>query len=589
MLAVRHIFQTKIISSDRDMMSVVLYGTKESKSPNHSPGVYVLQDLDMPDAARIVELGQLAKSKSGEFAPGHSPLGSEFQLFEAVWTAQSVLATRPSKDAYTEVHIFACHDNPNSHSAELRTRAIQRLRDLTDSGTTVTVQFVFPQSRREANGALFYSEALPTDDPDVDPMRRFKVLTTQEEAIQHVRIKEYRKRPIARIGFQVGSSSIGVSVFKTIQEAKKPPHVWLNAATSEIVKATTNWVDGRGELVDVHDTAALPAEFTAAAGKAPGGNPSTTAATTAAAAAATTTGSTAPEFGLERLMGGVGTYHEFGGEKIPFSKEDMNHIKRVTPPALQLLGFKPLRMLKREHNVRGSSFVYPDDDSVTGSAAAFSALHAEMMAAGVFAVCRLVAREASSPKLVALIAQAHVTTADGTLVHPNGFILIDLPFADEIRALELPSRTPTDAQVAAAKGMIKNINMEYKVHDFLNPTLQKTYAFIAAMALGSAEPEHIEDTIMPDKEGFRAKRRYTEAFKEALFAKRKPTAEDDEWIAAYHFDGLKKKTIPVIKEYLKTISQPGTGTKGELVERFRAFWDLPAKPPAAAAAAAADK
>jgi len=46
----------KIISSDSDLVGVCLYGTKQKRNLNDFESIYVLQDLDVPDAHRIIEL-----------------------------------------------------------------------------------------------------------------------------------------------------------------------------------------------------------------------------------------------------------------------------------------------------------------------------------------------------------------------------------------------------------------------------------------------------------------------------------------------------------------------------------------------------
>lgn len=54
-------------------------------------------------------------------------------------------------------------------------------------------------------------------------------------------------------------------------------------------------------------------------------------------------------------------------------------------------------------------FLYPDDDSVKGSKLAFAALHAKMLERNVMAVCSVVPRNASQPRLAALIAQVRAS------------------------------------------------------------------------------------------------------------------------------------------------------------------------------------
>ena len=49
MQVVRSVYTSKIISSYRDLMALVFYGTEQSKNPRNSfKNVYVYHDLDEP-------------------------------------------------------------------------------------------------------------------------------------------------------------------------------------------------------------------------------------------------------------------------------------------------------------------------------------------------------------------------------------------------------------------------------------------------------------------------------------------------------------------------------------------------------------
>ena len=63
----------------------------------------------------------------------------------------------------------------------------------------------------------------------------------------------------------------------------------------------------------------------------------------------------------------IGTYFDFGGEKIPLNSDEMKKIKSLETPGLRLMGFKPRSYLKLYHNYRSSYFLYPDEERVKGS------------------------------------------------------------------------------------------------------------------------------------------------------------------------------------------------------------------------------
>lgn len=53
----------KIISSDQDLISVVLFNTRETKNPIDFAHVYILQELERPGAEKVLMLEKLIKGK----------------------------------------------------------------------------------------------------------------------------------------------------------------------------------------------------------------------------------------------------------------------------------------------------------------------------------------------------------------------------------------------------------------------------------------------------------------------------------------------------------------------------------------------
>lgn len=49
----------KIISSDSDLIGITFFGTGQQKNLNDFSNIYVYQDLDVPDAQRIIDLEKL--------------------------------------------------------------------------------------------------------------------------------------------------------------------------------------------------------------------------------------------------------------------------------------------------------------------------------------------------------------------------------------------------------------------------------------------------------------------------------------------------------------------------------------------------
>lgn len=96
--------------------------------------------------------------------------------------------------------------------------------------------------------------------------------------------------------------------------------------------------------------------------------------------------------------------------------------------------------------------------------------------------------------------------------------MIVLPFADDIRDLdnimEAAGFQKSDERMEepaiidklkpeeknAAKLLIKNLTIDFDPRNFENPTIQKFYSGLQALALNEDEPEPVEDLLEPDYE-----------------------------------------------------------------------------------------
>lgn len=131
------------------------------------------------------------------------------------------------------------------------------------------------------------------------------------------------------------------------------------------------------------------------------------------------------------------TYQEYGPGRVYFSKQDMADIKRVAEPGLQLMGFKPVAALKVTHNLRAPVFLVPNEAGATGSTKAFRALLTKMHELRRVAIARYVPRPNAAPRFLALMPQLEEVDEDGQQLSPPGFYGISLPFADDIRDLQM--------------------------------------------------------------------------------------------------------------------------------------------------------
>ena len=111
--------------------------------------------------------------------------------------------------------------------------------------------------------------------------------------------------------------------------------------------------------------------------------------------------------------------------------------------------------------------------------------------------------------------------------------MIPLPYADDLRSnkeiLEYAQRdhknggsrpiidTLTKEEKHAAKLLIKNLNIEFDSRNFENPTIQKFFSGLQALALNENEPEDIDNDLEPDYEGLQRFAPVINKFKNAFY------------------------------------------------------------------------
>ncbi|KAF0758361.1 hypothetical protein AaE_003963, partial [Aphanomyces astaci] len=102
----------------------------------------------------------------------------------------------------------------------------------------------------------------------------------------------------------------------------------------------------------------------------------------------------------------IHTYLEYGGgHRVYLTKDDMVQIKRFDAAGIQLLAFEPTSVIRLHENVRAPYFLFPTDEDIAGSSAAFVALHHAMSTKDKVAVCRFSMRDNSPPRVAALLPQ----------------------------------------------------------------------------------------------------------------------------------------------------------------------------------------
>lgn len=445
--AAKTTLQNKIISSDKDLVGIVFFGTEKSKNPSEFKHVYIYQDLDQPGAPRILELEDMLEDGHKSFGKnyGHS---SGFSLHEALWTCQNMFSNSPQKVNYKRVMLFTNNDNPHAGSPQLQRQARAKASDLNETG--IDLELIHMQKPGESfDVSRFYKDLLFTADDELtdlpDPAERL------DELLTRVRSKDHKKRALRRIPLSLGEGlNLGVGVYTLVRPCQKPFGVKLTRDTNAELKShKKTYLKDTGEILMPQD--------------------------------------------LKKAQ-------TYGGRKICFEKDEVASIKRFEDSGLYLMGFKPKTCLKKYYHVKPSQFIYPDESTVTGSTTLFSALLRKCLDRDVIPICKYIPGKNMPPRFVALLPQAEEVDEHKVQMTPPGFHVIYLPFADDFRKVKLEdtARANTD-QIDKAKEIIKKLQFTFSSESFENPTLQKYWRNIEALALDRDAPEEMTDYTMPDE------------------------------------------------------------------------------------------
>lgn len=548
--AARNTLLDKIVSSDKDLVGIIFYGTMKKQNPGDFNNVFVLQDLSMPGAKRIKDLEEIdEKDFNLEYGTGDI-----FSLSDALWTCSTLFSNVREKTASKRVMIFTNNDSPHEDNGPMRQAAITKAGDLRDVGIDVDLVHLC------APGQLFSVNKFFDQVISVDETRDYTASSSGLDSLMKVvRSKAHKKRALMRIPFTIAPGmEIGVSVFSLVAEAKKGAYTWLEKSTfKETVTKTRYHCKSTGQLL-------LPAN--------------------------------------------IKPYMPYGGEKVVFEKEEVAKIKKFDNPGLVLLGFKPRECLKRHYNVRNSLFLYPDESVITGSTPVFTSLLESLITKDKIAVCRLIPRIASEPRFVALVPQREVYDENKSQVAATGFHVVHFPFADDMRKLSYERDLPraSEEQIALMSKVAKELtSKKFSSDSFENPSLQKHYRSLEALALEQSTPSDLTDHTEPDLSIMLPRvGALTQAAREALFPadysadgvapKRKAPAakapakharvadgDDDagppaltlaEVKTQWQNGKLEKLTVPVLKEVCKLAKLKPKARKGELVEQLDAYF-----------------
>ncbi|XP_007907750.2 X-ray repair cross-complementing protein 6 [Callorhinchus milii] len=545
---IRSVYTSKIISSDRDLLAVVFFGTGTHKNSGDFKHIYVLHDLDTPGAKRVLELDKYKEETGRRHFREELGQSSDVSLGEALWVCSNLFSDVKLKLSHKRVMLFTNNDDPHANDSAKARTARTKASDLQETGIILDLLHL-----RKPGGfdiSIFYRDIINTADGE-DLSLRFEESGKVDDLLRKVRAKDFKKKAMSRLNLKLGDGlELSVGVFLLIRSVTKPWAVRLSRESNEQVKTKTRWFNR--------------------------------------------------ETGSLLLPSNTKRAQIYGSRQITMEKEETEELRKFDEPGLQLVGFKPLSLLKRHHHIRPAQFMYPEESIITGSTILFGALLTKCLDREVYMLCRYTNRRNTPPRFVALVPQREEVDEQKIQTMPSGFHLVFLPFADDIRKVNYPEKVVANQdQVDKVKAVIHKLRFKYRAESFENPAIQQHFRNLEALALDLPEPETTEDVTLPKNDMINKRMgQLAEEFNELVYPpgynpeagatyKRKagdagrtgdkrPKAEvvslsEEEVRQHVRKDSLGKLTVPVLKEVCRQYGLK-TGKKQELMDAISAHF-----------------
>ncbi|KAI8638571.1 SPOC like C-terminal domain-containing protein [Parasitella parasitica] len=455
----------RINTRPNDQVGIVLFGTTEKNNMQDKDHIYILQQLDVIDAPRIKELDLLINNtKLIKDKYGSSDI--TFPFSDLLWVCSDIFANVNIKLSIKRLIIITNNDDPTSGNANYRKTAIQRAKDLKNSGSEI-ILFGLDQPDNPFDRYLFYKDIVifpdsENSDEEKDEFNEKIMSSTGNLYDLFDKIKTFQTsaRSEFRLPFEVGPGlTVGIRGYNMVlsQKIGTPKYYFAEGEQTREVKTITRW-----KCVDTNEYL-TPIDIKKA--------------------------------------------YSYGGEDVVFSDDEIAQIMEVNKPGLLNLGFRDVNWLKSHYQVTHPYFIYPDESQFRGSKNGFFLLMNRMLVKGKLAVCSFVRRVNTIPRLVVLLPQPEKTDSMGNQIDPPGFQLIILPYADEIR--QVPSHTEPQGFQAGAD-VFKPIIHKMKIEDGYDPLRYhnpcKYFTFIHLVnhknmiqrAALDTDPEEVIDTTIPN-------------------------------------------------------------------------------------------
>ncbi|KAL1883773.1 hypothetical protein VTK73DRAFT_8309 [Phialemonium thermophilum] len=571
------LMQQRIISQPKDMMGVLLFGTRRSRfrddagGRNAYPHCYLLIDLDVPAAEDVKKLKSLVEEgedPDNALEPSPEPVAMSNVLF----CANQIFTTNAPNFGSRRLFIITDKDDPHPGDKQARSAAAVRAKDLHDLGVTIEL-FPISHDDRKFDLSKFYDDVVYRD-PDADPGSAEEIKTSKSgdglsllhSLISNINSKQTAKRAyFSNLPFDIAPGlRISIKGYHVLhrQVPARTCYVWLGGEVAQLAVGETTKLDSDARTVEKAE---------------------------------------------------VKKAYKFGGEFVYFDPEELKSLKSFGETGLRIIGFKPRSLLPGWASVKKSTFIFPSEEGYVGSTRVFSALWQKLLRDKKMGIAWFISRSNANPILVAVMPSRNPDDEEsGTPFLPAGLWLYPLPFADDIRNADLrPTKRCSDSVIDQMRVIVQNLQLPkamYNPTKYPNPSLQWHYRILQTLALEEEVPEQPEDATIPrykainkrvggyivdwdrevaaeakkllesraikreaedeDDEEPRPSKKAKPAKPTATSKKSPGSMNDAELRAAVDQDSLKKLTVVELKDVLASRGLSISGKKADLVERL---------------------
>lgn len=460
------VMQQRIISNPKDMIGIILFGTKETKAPDigrQDSHCYLLTDLDVPAADDVKALRGLVEDGEGVdevLVPSEQPADMVMLLRLVLHLFQ----TRAPNFGSRRLFIITDNDDPCAGTKKNPSwDPAVGAKDIHDHGCSIEL-FPITHGQSKFDTSKFYDDII-YHDPILDEETPGKVapaksgdgLSLLHSLVSNINSRQTPKRAyFSDMPFEIGPGlTISVKGYNIIQ--KQAParscYIWVGGEKPQVAK---------GETARLAEDSARTIENDE-----------------------------------------VKKAYKFGSEYVYFTDEEQKSIKQFGGACIRIIGFKDRGLLKFWASVKKSIYIFPSEQGYVGSTRVFTALWQKLLKSKKVGIAWHIARKNGNPQLVAIIpSRATSDEKSGTQYLPAGLWLYPIPFVDDVRdgpeiGKVIRTTNPLTDRMNKVVQQLQLPGGAYNPSKYPNPALQWHYKILQALALEDVVPDKPEDTTVP--------------------------------------------------------------------------------------------